>query len=462
MSDTETPRPEHPSWREALTIYRRPAVLTMLLLGFSAGLPFLLVFSTLNAWLRDVGVDIAAIGFFSWIGITYSIKFLWAPVVDRVALPLLTARLGQRRSWILLGQGLIIGGLLILSQVDPTVALMPVVLAALMVAFGSATQDISIDAFRIESANDDVQAAMASTYIIGYRIALLVAGAGALYIADFFDWRSAYQSMAGLMLIGVLTVLLRPEPPRRVSAQTFEQEERVQRYLLASAHLPDWWRRAAAWFIGAVVCPFVDFFSRNGRTALTLLLLVGFYKVSDLAMAAMANPLYIDLGFALHEIANIGKIFGFAMTIVGGLVGGILVVRYGIGRILVLGAVLIASTNLLFALLAQVGDSMPMLIVTITGDNFSNGLASAVFIAFLSAMTSRQYTATQYALFSSIMTLPGKFLGGFSGVIVEHLGYSQFFIIASLLGIPAILLAIWVARSGAGLPQHPASDNDAA
>jgi len=462
MSEQQQSPPSHPSWGDAIRVYLRPAVLTMLFLGFSAGLPFLLVFSTLNAWLRDVGVDVAAIGFLSWIGLTYSIKFLWAPVVDRLPLPIIGAWLGQRRSWMLLGQALIIGGLLIMSQVDPTLALTPVVLAALMVAFGSATQDIAVDAFRIESAADDVQAAMASVYIMGYRIALLVAGAGALYIADFFNWGTAYLSMAALMIIGVLTVLLRPEPPRSISDQTFEQEARVQQYLLDSAHLPDWWRKAGAWLIGAVVCPFVDFFVRNGRTAVMLLLLVGLYKVSDLAMAAMANPLYIDLGFELREIANIGKVFGFAMTIVGGLVGGILVLRYGIGPILVLGAVLIASTNLLFALLAEIGHSIPMLMVTITGDNFSNGLASAVFIAFLSAMTSRQYTATQYALFSSIMTLPGKFLGGFSGLVVEGLGYSQFFIIAALLGIPAILLAIWVARTGAGIPPMPSNKNSAA
>lgn len=457
MSDTDTTPPTRPGWGAAIGIYLRPAVLTMLLLGFSAGLPFLLVFSTLNAWLRDVGVDVASIGFLSWIGITYSIKFLWAPVVDRLRLPIIGRLLGQRRSWMLLGQGLIVSGLLIMSQVDPTRTLTPVVLAALMVAFGSATQDISVDAFRIESAADDVQAAMASVYIMGYRIALLVAGAGALYIADFFSWSTAYLSMAALMTVGVLTVLLRPEPQRNISAQTFEQEARVQQYLLDSAHLPVWWRNAGAWLVGAVVCPFVDFFVRNGRSALMLLLLVGLYKVSDLAMAAMANPLYIDLGFELSEIASIGKVFGFAMTIVGGLVGGILVVRYGIGPILVLGATLIAATNLLFAMLAEVGHSIPMLMVTISGDNFSNGLASAVFIAFLSAMTSRQYTATQYALFSSIMTLPGKFLGGFSGLVVESYGYSQFFTVAALLGIPAILLAIWVARSGAGIPDMPAA-----
>lgn len=443
------------SWREALAVYARAPVVTMLFLGFSAGLPFLLVFSTLTAWLRDVGVEVAAIGFFSWIGITYSIKFAWAPVVDRLSLPGLTRWLGQRRSWMLLGQVAVGGGLAGLAFVEPTVALAPVAVLALVVAFGSATQDIAIDAFRIESAEDDVQGAMAATYIIGYRAGILVAGAGALHLASLGSWTLSYLVMAALMGIGMATVALRPEPPRRVRQATREREERVERYLLASAHLPAWWRHIGAWFVGAVVCPFVDFFARNGKAALTLLALIAVYKISDLAMAAMANPLYIDLGFELGEIANITKVYGVAMTIVGGLLGGALVARYGIARVLVVGAAAVAAANLLFAVLAETGRSLPMLVVTISGDNLSNGLASAVFIAFLSSMTSRAYTATQYALFSSLMTLPGKFLGGFSGLVVEWQGYAAFFVVAAIMGIPAIILAAWVARTGAGIQDHP-------
>jgi PAT family beta-lactamase induction signal transducer AmpG len=443
------------SWREAFAIYLRAPVVTMLFLGFSAGLPFLLVFSTLTAWLRDVQVEVAAIGFFSWIGITYSIKFAWAPVVDRLRLPLLTRVLGQRRSWMLLGQIAVAGGLCGLAFTDPTASLAPVAILALVVAFGSATQDIAIDAFRIESAPEDVQAAMAATYIIGYRAGILAAGAGALHVASLASWVAAYLVMAALMGIGIATVLLRPEPPRRVAADTEAREARVEHYLLASAHLPRWWRNLGAWFVGAVVCPFVDFFARNGQRAALLLLLVAVYKISDLAMAAMANPLYIDLGFELSEIANITKVYGVIMTIVGGLAGGALVARYGIARVLIAGAAAVALTNLLFALLAETGRSLPMLVVTISGDNFSNGLASAVFIAFLSSMTSRAYTATQYALFSSLMTLPGKFLGGFSGLVVEWQGYPAFFVVAALMGLPAIALAAWVARTGAGIQQHP-------
>ncbi len=437
----------HRTWAEASAVYLHASVIAMLFLGFSAGLPFLLVFTTLTGWLRDVGVEVAAIGFFSWIGITYSIKFLWAPVVDRLPLPWLTHTLGQRRSWMLLGQLMVGGGLVGLALLDPTVALAPVAVVALLVAFGSATQDIAIDAFRIESAADELQAAMAATYIIGYRGGILVAGAGALYIADYASWSDAYLTMAALMGVGVATVLLRPEPPRHRDTMAAAREERVERYLLASAHLPQWWRNLCAWFIGAVVCPFVDFFARNGRAAITLLALVAIYKISDLAMAAMAYPLYIDLGFELSQIANVTKVYGVLVTIVGGVAGGVLVARYGIPPLLVIGALFIAGANLLFAVLATVGQSMPMLIVTISADNLSNGLASAVFIAFLSSLTSRAYTATQYALFSSLMTLPGKFIGGFSGLVVDTQGYAAFFILAALMGIPAIALALWYSGS---------------
>ncbi len=442
------------SWRTALAVYRRAPVITMLFLGFSAGLPFLLVFSTLTAWLRDVSVDVAAIGFFSWIGILYSIKFFWAPVVDRLPLPLLTRLLGQRRGWMLLAQGTIACGLIGLAHTDPLDGLAVVAGFALLVAFGSATQDIVIDAFRIESAAEEVQAAMASTYIIGYRGGLLAAGAGALYIASLASWYWAYLTMAVLIGVGMLTVLIRPEPPRSSLGVQLIHEPRVRAFLRASRDKPPLLRRLGAWTIGAVICPFTDFFSRHGRKALWLLVFIGIYRISDLAMAAMANPLYIDLGFTLAEIANVTKVFGIAMSIGGGILGGLLVVRYGIGPMLVAGALIVALTNLLFAMLALVGDQLPMLVVTIIGDNLANGLASTVFIAFLSSLTSRAYTATQYALFSSLMTLPGKFIGGFSGVVVASQGYTVFFITASLLGLPAVWLAWRISRDRSLVPAH--------
>jgi len=444
--------PARRSWSDALGIYLRAPVVTMLFLGFSAGLPFLLVFSTLTTWLRTAGVEVAAIGFFSWIGLLYSIKFFWAPVVDGIALPGLTRLLGQRRSWMLVGQALIMAGLFGMASLDPASQLPLVAAFALAVAFGSATQDIAIDAFRIESAADDVQAAMASTYIIGYRGGLIMAGAGALYLASATSWHLAYLAMGAMMAIGMLTVLVRPEPARRSFAARLAHEPRVRAFLRASRQRPAWQRRLGAWLIGSVVCPFLDFFSRHGVKALWLLVFVGIYRISDLAMASMAYPLYVDLGFSLETIATVTKVFGVIMSLVGGLLGGVLVVRYGIGRILVVGATATVLTNLMFALLAASGAEKSMLVMTIVGDNLSNGLASAVFIAFLSSLTSRAYTATQYALFSSLMTLPGKFLSGFGGLLVDAQGYPSFFVLASLLGVPAVLMAIWISRSKSLLP----------
>nr|WP_295708871.1 MFS transporter [uncultured Halomonas sp.] len=440
-----SPTPQR-SWLAALAVYCRAPVITMLFLGFSAGLPFLLVFSTLSAWLRSDGVEVAAIGFFAWIGMLYSIKFFWAPVVDRLALPLMTRVFGQRRGWMLLAQGMIAAGLVGLAGLSPVGNLGWVAVFALLVAFGSATQDIAIDAYRIESADDDVQAAMASTYIIGYRGGLLAAGAGALYIAASASWNVAYLSMAALMGIGVLTVLLRPEPKRASLSIQLIHEPRVRAFIRASRGKPKMLRRLGAWSIGALVCPFTDFFSRYGVKALWILVFIAVFRISDLAMASMANPLYIDLGFSLAEIANVTNIFGIAMSITGGMLGGLFVARYGIGPLLIFGAGLVMLTNLLFAALAVVGNQLPMLVVTIIGDNLANGLASAVFIAFLSSLTSRAYTATQYALFSSLMTLPGKFLSGFGGLVVTAQGYPSFFVIATLLGLPAILLAVWISR----------------
>ncbi|QOR38487.1 MFS transporter [Billgrantia diversa] len=434
------------SWGAALAIYLRAPVITMLFLGFSAGLPFLLVFSTLSAWLRSDGVQVAAIGFFAWIGMLYSIKFFWAPVVDRLALPLLTRVLGQRRSWMLVAQAMIIGGLVGLANLEPQQNLTLVAAFALLVAFGSATQDIAIDAFRIESAPDDMQAAMASTYIIGYRGGLLAAGAGALYVASWLSWQAAYLSMALLVGVGVITVLLRPEPKRLSLTTQLIHEPRVRAFIRASRGKPRLLRRMGAWLIGAVVCPFTDFITRHRLKALWLLVFVAVFRISDLAMASMANPLYIDMGFSLETIANVTNVFGIAMSIGGGILGGLLVARYGIGPILILGATAATLTNLLFAALALAGQSLPMLVMAIVGDNLANGLASAVFIAFLSSLTSRAYTATQYALFSSLMTLPGKFLSGFGGLVVEAQGYATFFLISTALGLPAIALAIWISR----------------
>ncbi|WP_416381864.1 AmpG family muropeptide MFS transporter [Marinobacter sp. CA1] len=430
-------------------IYSRWQVLTLLFLGFSAGLPFLLVFSTLNTRLADIGVEIATIGFFSWLGITYSIKVFWAPVLDRLRLPLLDRWFGKRRSWMLLAQAGIAAGLYGMAQVDAGRAPEMMALFGLVVAFSSATQDIAIDAYRIEIASERLQAAMAATYIFGYRLALLVAGAGALYIAELWSWQVSYEVMALLMGIGVVTVLSVPEP--RVNHFTAAEDiaERVQEEILQRAHLQPWLARAAGWFSAAVAGPFLDFFRRYRQFALIILVMVAVYRISDIAMGVMANPFYLNfMGFTKVEIANVSKLFGFFMTIAGSMAGGILVVKYGVRRILLVGAVMTAATNLLFVVLAQYPPSVSALALVISADNLSGGIANVALIAWLSSMTSAAFTATQYALFSSLMTLPGKFLGGFSGLVVEGYGYAEFFLLAGVMGIPAILLALYLIRHG--------------
>ena len=446
-------------WGETFATYTHPRVVTLLFLGFSAGLPFLLVFSTLSAWLRQYGVSRTAIGFISWIGITYSFKFVWSPVVDRVPLPLLTRWLGRRRSWMLLAQIGIGSGLLAMSFCDPRTDLWWLVVFALIVAFSSATQDIAMDAFRIEATDQSLQGATAATYQLGYGIAVrLVAGAGALYIAEYGSWPIAYQSMAACALVGIVTTLIISEPEKKVAPEAAEREGKIADFAERLGHLPSWLREALVFFYGAIVCPFVDFFERYRWHALTLLAFIGLFRLSDIAMGVMANPFYIDIGFSLDQIANVTKLYGFVMQMLGAFLGGTLVFRIGAARLLAPSVILIAVSNLAFTWLAWVGQPDTLILTAaISIDNLVSGMAGTVFIAFLSGLTNAAYTATQYALFSSIMTLPGKVIAGYSGWVVDTLqagnatghkfgGYAIFFVYTTLLGVPALVLSLIVWR----------------
>lgn len=449
---TATPKTLH-SWREALQVYSQPRVLIMLLLGFSAGLPFLLVFSTLSAWLTEANVSRSTIGFFSWIGIMYSIKVFWAPLVDRTPIPVLGKLLGQRRSWMLLAQCMIAAGLVLLAFSAPQNDLQHFALCALLVAFASATQDVVIDAWRIESASTEYQAAMSASYILGYRVATLASGAGALYLADFHDWHIAYLVMASLMLVGILTTLVMQEPKHYITSATQLLEEKIIHQVNDAVHADKLAAKISAWFASAVISPFAEFFKRTGSSALIILILIGSYRITDITMAVMANPFYLDLGFSKSDIASISKLFGFFLTITGAVSGGILVMRYGIMRIMLLGLILVVTSNLMFAWLSQHGPDIVALAMVISADSFAGGIASAVFVAYLSSLTNTAYTATQYALFSSLMTLFPKIIAGFSGIVVEHSGYEMFYIYSSLLSIPALFIVIYLLKN----PQ-PAAD----
>ena len=441
------------SLRSAYAVYFDPKVMTLLFFGFASGLPFMLVFSSLSFWLREAQVERAAIGFFSWVGLSYAFKWIWAPFIDRCSLPLLSHWFGRRRGWLLLSQCFIIVFLVCMSCTDPAVDLWYMAVFALGLAFSSATQDIVIDAYRIESAPDKLQAAMAATYQIGYRIAMIVSGAGVLAIAAFagsntdynlHGWKVAYLCMAAVFVIGIITTFVVSEP--KIGSLQRPLEARAAHWLNHYDHLPTMVKRPVAWLYGVVLCPFIDFFSRHRWHALLLLLLVGTYRISDIVMGVMANPFYHDIGFSKEQIASIIKVYGVIMTLVGASIGGILINRFGVMKILFVGALLSCLSNSLFAWLAHVGPSVRILTFVISIDNLSGGLATSSFVAWLSSLTNVNYSATQYAMFSSIMLLFPKLIAGFSGVTVDHIGYTYFFIGSSLIGLPVLLLVVLAGR----------------
>ena len=455
--------PQRAGWRQALASYRHVEVRRMLFLGYASGLPFLLVLVTLGARLKQSGIDRSTIGHFAWVGLAYSFKFFWSPIVDRLQLPGF-GTLGRRRSWMLLAQFGVIAGLLAMALTDPAQQAERMAWLAVFTAFCAATQDIAVDAYRIESAGPELQAAMAAAYQIGYQVAMICAGAGALVLADAYGWTLAYVAMAGLMGIGVATTLLIGEPAHYIDRATLAQEQRVVDFLERSAHWPHGLRTAVAWLIGAVVCPFVDFFARNGwRTAALILLLITTYRLNYMTMGVMANPFYLDLGFTLTEIAAISKVYGILMTLSGALLAGGLAARYGIARTLMLGLLLLGGANLFYAYIAGIKPGIWWLTAAISFDNLGNGIAGAAFIAYMSSLTNAAYTATQYALFGTLWSLPAKTLAGFSGDIADALGYGRFFVYTAVLSVPAMLLVLWLMRasddgSGSNRPGWAAPD----
>jgi len=443
---SEAARSAGGGWSAALRLYAQPRMLTMLLLGFSAGLPFYLVFQTLSAWLRQAHIERATIGMLAWVGTAYSLKFLWAPIVDRVPVPLLTRMLGRRRSWMLLAQAGIGIGLLNLALADPAAGVTHMALWALFIAFCAATQDIAVDAWRIESAAVAQQGAMAAAYQIGYRIALITASAGAFAIADRAGWRASYTTMAALVVVGVITTLLAAEPAVAPRAAGFAREQAVIDWLARRAHWPRPLQQAGAWFMGAVICPLIDFFTRYGAAlAVLALLFMGSYRLTEFTMGSMANSFYIDRGYTLTQIAAVVKLYGLAMSLVGVVIAGVVVARLGLLRALVIGSVMIMMSNIGFSMLARAAEPSLLGLGLVNGfDNLAQAMHGTALIAFLSSLTSARYTATQYALFSSLYALPGKILEGFSGFVVDAIGYPWFFLYTAALSVPALLLLWWL------------------
>ena len=508
------------TWRAALATYAHPATLALLLLGFAAGLPYMLVFSTLSVWLREAGVTHQTIGYASLIGLAYAFKWVWAPMLDQWRLPLL-GRLGRRRSWLVLSQGLVAFGLIGMALCDPQQHLSWLIGVAVVVAFASATQDIAVDAYRLEIVDDTRQAALAASYMAGYRVAALLATAGALYFAGWFGnpdsgyqhgaWASTYLLFAMLMLPGLITTLWMREPPVPLQTQMaaaryglyrqlasvlvlivllvsvpamftqffrsdinllfsgeiglgelLREDRATLRFLLYTILTAVCLSRMGRRGLAPVLTPVNDFITRYRWQALLLLGLIATYRMSDTVMGVMANVFYIDMGFTKDQIASVSKIFGLIMTLVGAGVGGLLIVRFGIMPILFIGGVASAGTNILFLMLADMGPNLEMLVVTISLDNFSSGMATSAFVAYLSSLTNLKFSATQYALLSSIMLLLPRLIGGYSGVMVEKFGYHDFFLITALLGVPTLILIALQWRQEAGRGTPVAEDSSAA
>lgn len=421
----------------------------MLFLGFSSGLPFFLVFQTFFGWLRHSGIELSTISLVSYIGLVYTIKFLWAPIVDRVPLPLLHRWLGRRRSWMFVAQIGLVAGLASMARGDPVQALEPLVWMALAVAFLGATQDIVIDAWRIEAVPQSMQGAMAAAYQLGYRIATLANQALALWLAGEYGWDISYTVMALLMGIGILTTLVIPEPETSATRETQVREQRVIDWLENKAHWPAPLRRAGGHFIGAVVCPFADFFQRN-PLAISFLILafIGTFRMTDYTMGVMSNPFYLDMGYTLQQISVVAKVFALPGSIAGVIIGGMGVAFLGIPRALMTGGILVIITNLAFATLAFTdAPNLTGLALVVSADNFAYQFAGTAFIAYMSGLTNTAYTATQYALFSSIFALLPKLAMGGSGFVAEAIGWPLFFVYTSVLGVPAlVILAILTRR----------------
>ena len=481
-------------WKKSLLIYKDIRVIRMLFFGFSSGLPILLIFSTLSLWLKSAGIDRSTITLFSWAGLAYSFKFLWAPLIDKIPISYLTTKFGHRRSWLILSQLTLMILFISIGFVDPQNNLFIMALLIVCIGFSSATQDAMIDTFRIESAPQNLQSAMSGTYIIGYRLGMISAGAGSLMLASWFGgdnqiynvyaWQKTYMLMAILQSVGLLCCFMSPEPisPRKLITDNRDRLRLVNvffisllGFILVYNFFPEWkgndpvikgfftflqftfaFSTIIFSFFISVRFNFIqksiltstfwhplnDFIKKYGSTAIIILIIIGFYRVADVVMGVVANIFYSDKGYTLNQIATFSKFWGLIATIFGGLIGGVLSSKYNNYLILLLGAILAASTNLLFALLAILEPKSIYLMIVIIADNISAGIASVAFVAFLSSLTNRDFTTTQYALFTSFMLFFPKIIGGYSGTIVDNFGYVSFFIATALIGLPVIILII--------------------
>jgi PAT family beta-lactamase induction signal transducer AmpG len=413
-------------WLAAAQVYGDPRMALILVLGFSSGLPLALSFATLSAWLATAGIERATIGLFALAGLPYALKFLWAPVLDGLAIPWLTPWLGRRRGWMLASQLALCGAILALAAADPARGVLVTAAVALAVAFLSATQDIVIDAFRVEILAAREQGAGAAAVQLGYRFGMLASGAGALYIADAFGFAAAYAVMAAGMGVGMGATLWAREPGGSGAS--------------AAAARPG----IVAWLADHVIAPFADFTGRPGWAAIVLFILL--YKFGDAVAGVMSNPFFISIGFSLAEIATVTKVFGIAATLAGAVAGGLAVARLGVMGALLWCGVLQMLSNLMFSVQAAVGADVGLLTVTIAIENLSGGAGTAAFVAYLSRLCTFAFTATQYALFSSLAAVGRTVLSSGGGWLAERLDWVWFFAASAACAIPGLVVLMWLAR----------------
>ena len=431
-------------WLASLAVYRQPRVIAILFLGFSSGLPLALTFGTLTLWLTESGISKTSIGLFALAGTPYTFKFLWSPLIDQLAIPWLGKRFGRRRSWILLTQFALIISIFGLGWSDPGINPYTTAIFALTTAFCSASQDIVIDAYRVEILDERDYGAGAAMVVLGYRLGMLVSGAGALYLASSFDWFITYGIMAAAMSVGIVTILLNPEPATKQSSESIEQEQKIKSYIDQRPSLTGWRSRAVIWIYGSMVAPFAEFMNRKGW--LLTLLFILLYKFGDALAGVMSNPFFVELGFSKIEIANVSKLFGLAALIIGSFIGGILVKKVGIMKGLLWCGLLQMLSNLMFVWLANSGHDMTILTMTIAIENLSSGMGMAAFVSYLSALCNVAYTATQYALLSSLMAFGRTLLSSSGGWFADHMSWAPFFLLTTVAALPGLILLLWMIR----------------
>ena len=432
-------------WFEAAQVYKDRRVLAMLFLGFSSGLPAGVLADPLTAWLAESGVSKTAIGLFALVSLPLSLKFLWAPVMDHLALPGLTKLLGRRRSWVLASQFLLLAVIFGMGFSNPAENLVITALFAIAVAFASASQDIVVDAYRVEILEDHQLAAGAATAVFGWRLGQVGGGALGLIFADILPWPVVFGGLAVLVIVGLVAILLNPEPRIVKTPESEKRERQAEDFLESRQHLPKRVAHLAAWVYTAVIGPFAEFMARRGWLAVVLFILL--YKFGDAVLSIMKIPFFLEIGFSKTEIAEVVKLFGFNAIIAGGLLGGWLLAKVGIMRGLVVCGVLMGASNLIFVVQAWAGHNMGMLAVTVAVENITTGMGTTAFVAYLSSLCNVAYTATQYALLTSLMGLSRTVMSSGAGWLADQVSWITFFVLTTLAAVPGLILLLWMIKA---------------